>query len=63
MDSSWKNVFILLAVCAVIFTLLTIIEIYVEKKIRAYYLKKSRQLEAEEHELLNRLNAKETQGK
>ena len=45
----------ILLVCGVLFFMLTLIDVYLSKKIRAYYEKKSARLEEEEKELRSRL--------
>lgn len=52
---SWTRTIAVFILCAAITVLLTVLEIYIEKKLHAHYLKKSAELDAEEKELRRRL--------
>lgn len=60
---SWIKVALEMVLILALFKVLYWIDYIITKKLYDHYLKKSASLEVQEQELLNRLNAKETQGK
>mgnify|MGYP000100546293 CR=1 FL=1 len=56
---SWTRTIAVFILCVAITILLTVLEIYIDKKLRAHYLKKSAELEEEEKELRRRLQERQ----